>query len=293
MKQHPPDEPLFRFLDFDAGEMHDHSTAIADMHQGVINGLIMRNVYSPESVAAVVDRLERGEPRMTRKTFMESQYPEAPPYVLGQSIVTAEPDLRGYLAVADQYRRDCRALFRDLPDFEARMEEIFAALGGGLPVHVPAGPEPGQTYTSSTGRVLPDGCGIRTHVGNSFLEMPQARHLSGMVEMGHQFSYFVTLSAPPSGGELVVYALEWDDVRNQFVDNDAAIKQYGVNPQGDAARWVESHESMAVKPGPGDLLMFDGGRYYHGVTAPGGGPRRTIGGFLAYARDHESIYYWS
>jgi hypothetical protein len=263
------------------------------MYRGAINGLIIRNVYSPESLATVVDRLERGEPQMTRKPFTKSRHLEVPPHVIGHAIVAARPDLQEYLADAVQYRRDCRALFRDLPDFESRMEEIFTALSGGLPVSVPAGPEPGQTYTSSTGRVLPEGHGIRTHVGNSFLDLPQAWHLAGMVEVGCQLSYFLTLSASPSGGELVVYALEWDDVRHELGDADAAIKQYDVTLEGDAARHVESYESMTFKPGAGDLLMFDGGRYYHRVTAASGGPRRTMGGFLAYAKEHESIYYWS
>jgi len=53
-------------------------------------------------------------------------------------------------------------------------------------------------------------------------------------------------------------------------------------------------DKTSFRPGPGDLLVFDGGRYYHRVS-PGAGahPRRTIGGFLAFAKDGRSLRYWS
>jgi hypothetical protein len=48
-----------------------------------------------------------------------------------------------------------------------------------------------------------------------------------------------------------------------------------------------------LRPGVGDLLVFDGGRHYHEVTRVAGRARWTLGGFLALGRDHRSIYFWS
>lgn len=293
-----PAEPLFRFLDIDVADVARHPTAIADVMARKFDGMIVRGALSAETLALVLDRLARREPAFPRATFPGFPEGDASPHVLGRAIVASEPDLAQYFAAAIDFRRCLRELFEGDVAFEARIEAIFGALSGGLPVSVPPCPSgsgfDGGTYTSATVRVLPEGHEIGVHVGNAFLHLPQAKHLASLVEVADQLSYFVPLTVPESGGELVVYALEWADAERYVTRPDGTLSAQAYDASGEAVRFIELCDKTTFAPGPGDLLVFDGGRYYHRVTpVRGSRPRRTIGGFLALTKDHSAVAYWS
>jgi hypothetical protein len=291
MRKQRADEPLFDFLDLDAQEIHERPTAIAEILEGTRQGLIIRDVYSPEQVAVIAGRLERGEPGLAADPFRKSAHLADPPRIYGRTLNNCAADLGQYCADGAEFRLRCRELFRDVPDFEERMTEIFGALTG-LPVEVPAGPEPGQIYAPSTIRLLPRGHGITPHADNSLYDKPQAWHLSTLTEPA-LLSFFLTLSLPQSGGELVVYALEWGDFRpGSDTANRLHVARGETTLIGDAAAHVRTFASMSFKPAVGDLLIFDAGRYFHEVT-PGDSARCTIGGFMAPSRDNQRLYYWS
>jgi hypothetical protein len=255
--------------------------------------MIIRNVLPPDVVDTVCARLE-ADHTMTRQAFpMFADRPDAP-YVVGQAIVTSGGTMSAYFREARAFREQCRALFEGQVDFERRVESIFRALSGGLPVEVAPGPEAGSTYTPATIRVLPEGHEIGIHVGNEFLRQPQSRHLRDVVDMSDQLSFFIPLTVPEGGGELVVYGLEWDDV-SAFLPEVSGPDEANVHLEGSPV-WeaVSSMDSTAFAPGPGDMLVFDGGRYYHRVSKiVGRTPRRTIGGFLGFSQAHDRVYYWS
>jgi hypothetical protein len=293
MKTHPADAPLFDFLDLDVREIRERPGAIADLRAGALDGMIIRNVYSPEQAAMVTSRLEREQHGLPVLPFRKSAHLADPPRLYGGTLNNCAPDLRQYCADGGEFRRRCRELFRDMPDFEERVTKIFGALAAGLPVEVPAGPELGQIYAPATIRVLPAGRGITPHADNSLYDKPQSWHLSTLTEPA-LLSFFLTLSRPQTGGELVVYALEWDDFRpGTDVATHLHVKSGETELIGDAAGYVRTFPSTSFKPGVGDLLVFDAGRYFHEVTPGIDGPRWTIGGFVAPSRDNERLYYWS
>ncbi len=148
---------------------------------------------------------------------------------------------------------------------------------------IPAGPA-GEPYTPATIRAIPTGGELALHVGNYFKDHGAYRHLRSFVDLEDQLSYFVTLAAPDGGGEIEVYTLEWAD------------EERPLNPLGeiDAEAVARLWPSVKYKPGPGDMFLFDGGRYYHRVC-PTEGPRTrwTIGGFVTISREHDRYFYWS
>jgi hypothetical protein len=292
VKRHEPDEPLLRFLTIDVADIHSHPTAVADMYAGSLDGMIIRGVLPPDAVELVVDRLERGESNMEAIKFLPFAHLEVAPYTLGRSILASGADVDAYFHSAAMFRDSCRTLFRDTVDFEQRMEQTFSVLSGGLPVRVPSNPEH-RSYTSATIRVLSNGHEIGIHVGNDFLCLPQCQHLATLVDPT-QLSYFMPLTLSESGGELIVYALEWEDMAPHY---KLAADGRPVGPSaanGFILGMVERYENMSFRPAPGDLLIFNGGRYYHRVTPiVGDRPRRTIGGFLARSQPGDGIYYWS
>jgi len=288
-----PDAPLFRFLFIDAADVNRHPTLIEDMIAKHVDGVIVRNLFDSETILRIKDRLARGDVPFDKRIFNGFGENSNVPYTLGRAIVSADPDLVEYFDVAQSTRKNLHDFFKPELDFEQRMAEVFGALANGRPVSVPAGPGEGQTYAPATFRFLPEGRDIGVHVGNSFLRLPQAKHLSTLVDTGDQLSYFVTIQAPQGGGELIVYGLEWDDVASKFPaelgPSDMVYDRSGV-----MIPFVELCDKEPYKPGNGDLLIFDGGRYYHRVShIEGPEPRCTLGGFLALSKDKKQICYWS
>jgi hypothetical protein len=235
VKTHQPGEPLLRFPTIDVAEIHDYSTAIADMYAGDLDGIIVRGVLPPDVIELVVGRLERGEFGMEMTTYLTAV--NNGPLSLGRTLI-GSPDIDAYFRNADEFREKFRVLFRDTVDFEQRFEQIVGALAGGLPVRVPSGPETG-TYTSATIRVLPKGCEMHLHVGSDFLLVPQCQHLAGLVDGGDQLSYFMPLTNSESGGELIVYALEWEDmVKHYTAEGPSAMNAFILSI-------IESFETQA------------------------------------------------
>jgi hapalindole-type alkaloid chlorinase len=291
-------EPLFRFHEISAADLRKFPNAIEDIYRGRYEGLIIRGVFDPETVAEVTRRVEHGAAPIERTILPTQDKDQAPPvYTLG-TLLMLERDEERYFAAAASFRAGCRVLFEGLPDFEERMTAVFGALAGGRAVEVPPGPG-GATYTPATIRVLPEGKKIGLHVGNDFIHQPQARRLAACADVTCQLSYFVTLQTPEGGGELVIYGLEWSDIEKLRIERGESAPKYPGAPSGSgsadrAVVLVEHCDSMTLKPGPGDLLLFDGGRYYHRIThIQGSRPRVTIGGFMVASTDGRTVYYWS
>jgi hapalindole-type alkaloid chlorinase len=290
-------DSTLRFLDIHVSELENYPNALQEMiFDRRFEGMIIRDVFTSEQMNQVVERLEKNEADIN--SILVSKFANISsgraPYLYGYTIIGSAPDLKEYFAYSAAFRKKCRTLFQGHPDFEDQVESVFYKLSGGKPVEVPTGPE-GQTYTSATIRVLPDKHEIGVHVGNDFPHLAEASHLKTLINVTDQLSYFIPLSVPKIGGELVVYNLEWQaEEGNQ---NIAEIKS--LEEEMNAIYRLDSdimnqYESIILKPNPGDMLLFDGGRYYHRVTQVLGDlPRRTIGGFLAFSYKNNRVYYWS
>jgi hypothetical protein len=285
-------QPTFTLLDIDVTDIHRHPTALLDMIlTRRIDGITIRNVFSRATAAAVVERLEQFEQGGAR--------PDAPaicdapdvPILVGQPIASTS-DLDRYFEQAAMLRGFCAELFCGHLDYEGRIAEVLGALSEGRPAVVPTGPSTGSAYAPSTIRLLPEGREIGVHVGNEFLRIPHAKHLLGLLEATDQLSFFVTLATPETGGELCVYELEWDHAAPFIPAITGPGRAYlSGSPVFELA---EEYGKVMVRPNPGDMFLFNGGRYYHRVSRVGGKTSRwTIGGFAGLSRDHGVVHYWS
>ena len=98
-------------------------------------------------------------------------------------------------------------------------------------------------------------------------------------------SFYIPVALPRSGGVLEVFATDCSG------DGDRIIQDLG-GPERARAILAERGR-IEVRPGVGDMLVFDGGRHYHLVTEISAGARWTLGGFFAFTGDHSRILYWS
>ncbi|BAY66157.1 hypothetical protein NIES22_62700 [Calothrix brevissima NIES-22] len=287
-------EPLFNFLDIHVSEIEKYSSALQDMlFNRSFEGMIIRDVLPRDAVELIVSRLEKNEGGMSE--ILDSKFAEAikGAYTLGENIVFCDSGLQQYFNYAAVFRQKCATLFQGTLDFEERMEFVLRSLSGGLSVKVPKGTQ-GETYIPATIRKLPTDHEFPIHVGNDFLNSPQSEHLRTIVDTTDQLSFFIPLVLPEAGGELVIYGLEWDGEELLFDDTNSN-SGYG------ARLYQQSHQvfdhqygSMSFKPGIGDMVLFDGGRFYHCIAPTvGSRARMTIGGFLSFSKEHDAIYYWS
>ncbi|RME21331.1 MAG: hypothetical protein D6798_18395 [Deltaproteobacteria bacterium] len=286
----PPLAAGFQHISVDEA---DHAGDTLDrIVAGDILGVVLRGFYGPAEIATILARLESDPQLPPAIPFAPFKDHPDPPYERGLALVSARAELDRYLADAVRQRAFLRRLFDGLPPLEDRLDRVLQTLGGGRPVSLAPGPTDGTHYTPATLRVLTEGTGIDLHVGLSFLTLPCCRHLCTLIDPQVQCSWFLTLRVAEEGGALVTYGLDWAQARSTHGD-DAIVGDGQVVVTGPAAARLRRLPAVAERPAPGDLLVFDGGRWYHEVTATRGGPRWTLGGFLSWSADHRSILRWA
>lgn len=284
-------KPLFEFLLIDFSDIDQHPQTLQSILNKQLDGIIVRKVFDADTVATVARRLD--EDSLERRTFPMFRGQADAPYTVGHAIVNSDVDLTDYFRDAAQQDSRLARLFEGQTSYRDRIAAVFSALSGGLPAVSPVGPA-GQPYTPSTVRVLTEGHEIGVHVGNGFARLPQARHLASLIDMTDQISFFTPFSVPEGGGELVVYGMEYSDLSALMPTNTSADVSNVWLEGSKIAQVFNNMDATAFAPGPGDMLIFDGGRYFHRVAkVEGKQPRRTIGGFLGFSLDHQRLYYWS
>lgn len=280
----PSRQVFLRAVELNATECNMMPDALHRIFRGALDVLVIRGAFSPVAMGEVVDTLAHGG----HDFFLTPQ--EIPDLRTEQIIVYGDgiqpnfvegngPPIDRYLGHASQWRSACRDLFKNGMDYEARMNEIFTAMSGGRSVRVPTYSD-GRSYCPSTIRRVPPGHAVPFHVGNYFLYLDGYKHLSTVIELRDQISFFTTMSPSEAGGDIEVYELRFDDPRAR-----------GINSYG-----TDQHTPFAFQAFPmraGDLFIFDGGRFWHRVSeVRGPRPRWTIGGFCGFGIDDRMIYYW-
>lgn len=275
--------PPLRFVEIDAGELPSLGRdLVAEIYDCRLVGVIIRGAFSASTAARVVERLESGaciRHQQDGEFYQGSRY--------GRLLVSAGPDLRGYFDDAQAFRSDFAALFEGGPDFQTRIEELLVHAHAGRPASVPRGPG-GETYEAASIRVVASGGKMDLHCEAETGGLPSMSHLASLVDVFAQLSFFVTLAPSESGGELHISALRVDDAPAKM------LPRMDERADEETLRSLDPFGELVVRPAAGDLLLFNGGRFFHRV-APivGSRPRWTVGGFVARSLDGKSLFYWS
>lgn len=260
----------------DAAEVSRHPGLLARTHAGDVDAIIVRRVYEPPFLAALVDRIIAGHVR-----FPEFPIPPAGAgVVLGGSLDLVAGPLDEHLDDARLTRTALRHLFSGGVDFEQRSAEILGQLAG-VPARVLEHGD-GRAYSPATVRYLGPGAGIRMHCEDQKLAEPAKARIAE-VASPRVSSFYMTMVPPASGGELLLYDLTWDSVREEHLERGR------IRPDRVAA----AHRAERYPLAAGDMVLFGNGRV-HEVTPVGPGTARwTIGGFFVFARDDSAVYFYS
>jgi hapalindole-type alkaloid chlorinase len=207
--------------------------------------------------------------------------------VLGRPLTQSgmSKDRTWHLDDAERYKPAYLDIFGIDP--MARVGQVFSTMSGGLEMRPPT--EEGRPYNPAQIRIMePNGGGAPAHAGNEFVlsnKLGSADHLWTTTECLDHLSWYVMIRPSEGGGELKVYEELWAPTSD---DPD----QY-IQPLTRDAEEFDRMPALTLVPGPGDLIVFRGGRRWHRVEEIlGSVPRLTYGGFAAPSRDGTAIHSW-
>lgn len=256
-----------------------YASAILEIHAGVLDGVILKQVFPTERVAEAAERIASG--RTELPIFQPPDGRKGRAY--GWPLVANAGSLQHYLDMAERFRAVCSVLLGpEEPD--RTLVDALAGLAGGCAVSVPRADD-GRAYLPATIRSLVAGDLLPLHYENEVFGWPGMEALAPRLDQSTLMSFYIPMVLPDGGGELRLYRATC------LNGGSAAVADLG----GDAAArpHFERDGYDVLYPGPGDLLVFDGGRRYHEVTPVEGRTRWTMGGVLALSGDHRSIHFWS
>jgi hypothetical protein len=238
-----------------------HGDVLRTIFDRRLTAVIVRGAFSAMRMSTIIESLAQGNTGVPR---MQPWYFQGP--LFGRPLAYSAPGLHLYLEDAERFRGASGALFGEGAP-EGPILTALGALSGERPVRRPLGHD-GRPYLGATIRVLEPFDRLPPHFENESFQSPTMEALGPLVEKETMMSYLVQMAEPEAGGELWVYA------------------------EGLEGRGAEPGRAIAL--GAGDLVVFDAGRYRHEVTPVRGSKARwTMGGFLAFSRDHRLTYVWS
>lgn len=262
---------------FDAGEAPSHGDALTRLRADALQAVVVRNVLDAAECSAIVADLEAN-----RQDFPTTSFP-APfrSHFYGMNLNLADPDLRGYFAMAPGFGRSLAALMAPHGGFERRILALLSGLDGGRPYGPPSIPD-GRAYMVTTLRSHHEGGYIPPHFDNEQRQRPSYRHLETLIA-GDIFSFVLTLSRAERGGMLEVFDAKAEAWSSRFQNRDRAM------PKPDVARF----DRHAFDVEAGTLVLLRSGRFLHHVTpVEGTSLRWTVCSFMARSRAGDGVFCW-
>ena len=281
------DEIFFRFIEVPFTEIDQNGYLVRQLRNGELDGFITKGVFSLDEVAQMKAFLET----MPSEEYMPTPSGKIFPAPFA-TITDAEERLNNYyqnLQLLDNYKASVPAV-KNLSD---KLDAYFRGVATDFQVSIPVNKIKDKPVAPGTFRLFYPGMGgLHVHCGLLFQAQSMFYYslLENDIDMDEQLSYFVVLQQSEEGGELTIYDMLWDKVKRKEApeNNDFVIDEAGNHI------YLENVRNFAVKPQPGDILVFSGGPIWHRVEdIKGQSPRITFGGFLNFSNNDKELFYWS
>lgn len=269
---------LFRTLTIEARDAAAYPDAIRRMRADELDGLIIRNVYSPAECDRIRARLEAGDLGLVRMPFPAAMRS----FFLGMNLNLSPTDLDPYFREAPRFHARLRELFGPDADPRARILGLLSTLDQGRPYRPAPGPEPGQEHMFATLRCHLTGGFIPPHFDNEQASRPSYRFVCEAIGRD-LFSFVLAFSRADAGGALEVFDMHHQGRAFRMVDGPDDASHLNL---ADVA-------SVQFRLAPGEMILFNSGRRLHRVV-PVEGPRIrwTACAFMAESRSGDAVYTW-
>ena len=236
------------FLELEPGEVGAHPRLLQEIFERRYVGAILRRVFPAALMADVAARLTagvEGVPRAYAPTFSGGLY--------GTPLVLGTGDLSEYLRGAARFRRTVEPLLASVGGLEATIDRSLGAIAGGAPVEV-ARAEDGRPYLPATFRVLIEGDSLPLHYENGTKRYDSMKALLPALDPESILTSTSRWCSPRRA------ACSRCSAPTAAAPSDRAIQRMG-GPE--RARDIMAARGLTeVRPGVGDMLVFDGGRHY-------------------------------
>lgn len=281
------DEIFFKFTEIPFSEIEQNGHLVRQLRHSQLDGFITTDVFTTDEISQMKSFLDQ----MGQNEFMPTPSGKIFPAPFA-TITDAEERLENYyksLQLLDKYVSENPAV----KHFMNKLDTFFKSIASDFKVSIPENKINHKKVAPGTFRLFYPGMGgLHVHCGLLFQAQSMFYYslLKNDINMDEQLSYFVVLQQSELGGELTIYDMLWDKVKQKESpeNNTFVIDTEGKQIQLDTVR------SFSVKPKPGDILVFSGGPIWHRVEdIKGQSPRITFGGFLNYSNDDNELYYWS
>lgn len=260
-------KPQQQLITVELGALNNYPDGINQIYRGEIDGFWVKQVFSPTEMQQVKEKLTEKQ-----ETFGDLLSNQGYGKLLGAILPTS--GIRKYSQDAAKLRNVLKEIFN--PDYEATIERVFQQLSGGRKVSLAN--YQNQYYSSALVRfTYPNTGGIKLHKGNEFIGLDGFKELHEIVKLKDCLSYFLVISPPESGGELVLY----DDLPDELTVDKEELD-------------LENCLQRRYNPSAGDLIVFHGACIWHAVSeVKGSKVRYSIGGFVGLSHDEQTVYYWA
>lgn len=269
-------ETIYKLNYISYEEMDRFPDGINDLHQGRQDGFIIKGFLTPEKVNLVNKNYEKVKNGIYRVNFGE---------IYGTPLNASGESRENYLDDAQKFNAEWTEMFGF--DLVARIKEMLSHMSGGRNVSVPI--ENGREYLAGNIRVYyPGAGGLFAHTGNEFAMINKSVGLEMLMaesKLINSMSYFIQLSVPQKGGQLVLFDLLYENTPQELFG-------FNGNERNDDPFRTMKHQIVHLEPG--DFLVFAAGHIWHKVIDIGGETNRmTWGGFQSISNDDKNLWFWS
>ncbi len=285
------DENFLHFPHVKVEELSAYPDGLSDIQTGKTHGFLIRGVFSADEADKLVEEFYK----VDDDRFEHNKNGRNIPKPFASVSLNSEPggEIDPYFAAAGAFWDNFPEKFGI--DFSDRVKKVFEKISGGRPVGVPQEPNKNISFSPAQMREMYAGKGgIYVHCGKYFRDRFSSfyTYLKDVSIVDEQISYFVMLQPPDSGGELTVYDILYNNVKqkNEEWDNKIVIADDGTAIDLEDPKGVRRRK---LRPGKGDMIVFDGGNIWHRVEDPEGSKNRvTAGGFMTFSHDNSKVYFW-
>ena len=258
--------------------------ALARIHNGSLDASMFPDAFSKGYLADVVRILDQNDDLPWWKK--ESQeYPRKQKAILSAGIVpnSIEPErasLEKSLESAKRSRRDVQRALGEVVDPIERTQKTLSSIAGSKNTRVPIDGD-GRSHASFTIRSIPPGNQFAPHTGN-FSYAAAYDALRDPLDTTEQIHFFTPLCKAEPGRERETLSLRWRDQKTSLKHNKILSKV------------MEAKLSSSLSDlDEGEMIVFDGGRFYRHVNPVSDHRHRFRLGALAALSDmQEEVLCW-
>lgn len=266
-----------KLLQVKRDNLNDCGDVMDSIRNGQIDGILIKDFMSPQIVLSHAQSLIEN-PQVMRSSSC--------PYgrIYAGTIIGVGNQSEQYFEDARVFRSECEELFGSQENFEPKFAQLLSKIVDGRTVSVPQGLN-GSPYSPATIRWVQPGGSIAPHCEKVYFKTrtPAFELLNRIAAAETIFSFFMVMAQPEVGGELVLYDFNWQNQNGN-----------GVGKKTDP-KYLDSHcNPTSIPVSGGDLIIFNAGQIWHQISEVKGIiPRITIGGFLCFSKDDQTLYYFS